>query len=166
MSQYCVENYWIAGYAEGDISSAAAAMVAASTASIGAAITLDTGYRTQATSVADVAAIRRIFQAFKAAGSSTTLIGAPITVTSAAAMSGTSQQNVGAGIISTRQSAKMIATSQMQVSSRLKWELETEPSDSWANITEPSDSWTSVTEGSATWTDKLLPHETNDDRVN
>ena len=60
----------------------------------------------------------------------------------------------------------MIATSQMQVSSRLKWELETEPSDSWANITEPSDSWTSVTEGSATWTDKLLPHETNDDRVN
>lgn len=166
MSQYCVENYWVAGYAEGDISSIAAAAVGATTASIGAANTLDTGYRSQATSVADVAAIRRIFQAFKAAGTSTTLIGAPITVTAAAAISATGGQQSALSATYTRQAARIIATSQMKVSSRLKWELETEPSDSWSNITEPSDSWTSVTEGSATWTDKLLPHETNDDRVN
>ena len=161
MSQYCVENYWVAGYAEGDISSAAVAIVAASTASIGAANTLDTGYRSQATSVADVAAIRRIFQAFKAAGTSTTLIGAPITVTAAAAISATGGQQSALLTTYTRQAARMVAVGQMKISSRLKYESVSEPADTWSNVAEPSDTWTSVTEGSASWTDNLLPHEQN-----
>ena len=160
MSQYCVENYWVAGYAEGDISSIAAA-VGATTASIGAANTLDTGYRSQATSVADVAAIRRIFQAFKAAGTSTTLIGAPITVTAAAAISATGGQQAGLSATYTRQAAKMVALGQMKISSRLKYEPVSEPSDTWSNVTEPSDVWTNVNEGAASWTDSLLPHEQN-----
>ena len=161
MSQYCVENYWVAGYAEGDISSIAAAAVGATTAAIGAANTLDTGYRSQATSVADVAAIRRIFQASKAAGTSTTLIGAPITVTAAAAISATGSQQSALAATYTRQAARMVAVGQMKISSRLKYESVSEPADTWSNVTEPSDTWTNVSEGSASWTDNLLPHEQN-----
>ena len=161
MSQYCVENYWVAGYAEGDISSIALAAVGSSTTAIGALRTLGTGYKSQATSVADVAAIRRIFQAFKAAGTGTTLIGAPITVTAAAAISATGSQQGALSTTYTRQASKMVAVGQMKISSRLKYESVSEPSDTWSNVTEPSDTWTNVSEGSASWTDNLLPHEQN-----
>ena len=161
MSQYCVENYWVSGYAEGDISSIAAAAVGATTVSIGARLTLDTGYRSLATSDADVAAIRRIFQAFKAAGTGTTLIGAPITVTAAAAISATGGQQSALSATYTRQAARMVASGQMKISSRLKYESVSEPADTWSNVTEPSDTWTNVSEGSASWTDNLLPHEQN-----
>jgi len=161
VSQYCVENYWVAGYAEGDISSIAAAAVGATTVGIGARLTVDTGYRSQATSVSDVAAIRRMFQAFKAAGTGTALIGAPITMTAAAAISATGGQQSALSATYTRQAARMVASGQMKISSRLKYESVSEPSDTWSNVTEPSDTWTDVSEGSASWTDNLLPHEQN-----
>lgn len=161
MSQYCVENYWVAGYAEGDISSIAAAAAGATTVGIGSLLTVDTGYRSQATSVADVAAIRRMFQAFKAAGTGTAIIGAPITMTSAAAISATGSQQGALSATFTRQAARMVASGQMQISSRLKYESVSEPADTWSNVTEPSDTWTDVSEGSASWTDNLLPHEQN-----
>ena len=161
MSQYCVENYWVAGYAQGDISSIAAAVTGATTASIGAANTLGTGYRTQATSDADVAAIRRIFQAFKAVGTGAGAVGAAITTSGAGSIPATSAQITGLSATYTRQASKIVAEGQLKVGSRLKYESVSEPSDTWSNVSEASDTWTNVSEGSASWTDKLLPHEQN-----
>ena len=49
------------------------------------------------------------------------------------------------------------------IAARIKWELEAEPVDAWANAAEPVDSWINVAEGSASWTDALMPHERNDE---
>jgi hypothetical protein len=46
---------------------------------------------------------------------------------------------------------------------RLKWELEVEPTDAWADVTETTSIWVSATEVSSSWTEVLMPHERNDE---
>ena len=46
---------------------------------------------------------------------------------------------------------------------RLKWELEAEPTDAWADVTETTSIWVSATEVSSSWTEVLMPHERNDE---
>lgn len=187
MSQYCVENYWVSGYATGDISSIAISVSAQASASSGVSgLIRNTGYKSQGVSSAEIAAIRRISQAFKAGAASSVKSGSLLVLSSATSHNALSGIVSAASATYTRQAARSEAVGSGLAAMRLKWEIEdepinswgdsaepsgtwanaAEPSNSWANITEPSESWTSVTEGSATWTDKLLPHETNDDRVN
>ena len=186
MSQYCVENYWVAGYATGDISSIAASANAQASASSGVSgLIRNTGYRSQGVSSADIAAIRRIFQAFKAGAESTAKSGGALTLNAATSHDALSAMTNAASATYTRQGGRSEAVGSALAAMRLKWEIEDEPVDSWGNSAEPSDtwanaaepsdswsdatdpvdSWSSVTEGSSSWTDELLPHETNNEGI-
>jgi hypothetical protein len=180
VSYYVEPEYWVEGYAEGDAKLVALAPAATSTAAVAmgndayAGLAAAENTATKAGVTRKLASVGFLSNAVYAQDgywvdgyvdtdpTSTSVSPAVFLSSRASKIIGESASNFAAGrrLFYGLQSGSLSAG---LIAARIKWELEAEPVDAWANAAEPVDSWINVAEGPASWTDALMPHERNDE---
>ena len=150
MSQYCVKNYWVRGYAEGDYVDAALSADAASGTVTAAGFLASTSAVPAATSTTLLGPYRVQHSAAKVTTDSDTDISAGLNRFVGNLMSADGSALASAGL-NMATGAKPASTSALKISGRIKWEDEAEPGDTWTSRPEVSGIWTDRPEPGDTW---------------
>ena len=167
MSYYVVPDYWVGGYAVGDAVEITASALSSSEASGSLSTVIKTGI--SSLSISDLKASFGLANsiAYIANATSTTTINTP-KFSVYAGFNSSSLSDVTASISAAHSAAALSHSNGIiNISLRLKWEFESEPSydwiavneplNAWSDISEPSNEWLSISESSEIWTDTSEP---------
>lgn len=170
MAKYVDAGYWVRGYAQGDYVDAALSADATSGAVTAAGFLSSTAAVPAATSTATFSPYRVQQTGIKSDGASTTDASAGLNLFVGNLIASDSAGLIAAAKTINKAGGAVSAEGIMALATRLKWEVEAEPGDTWtdeleptgiwADSAEPGDTWTNTTEPDGIWTDRPEPGDT------
>lgn len=153
MAKYVDAGYWVRGYAEGDYVDAALSADATSGTVTAAGFLASTAAVPAATSTTTFSPYRVQQAGIKSDGASTTDASAGLNLFVGNLIASDSAGLIAAAKTINKAGGAVSVEGIMSLATRLKWEAEAEPGDTWTNTTEPDGIWTDRPEPGDTWSE-------------